>query len=61
VDAFIANTAGAVAALTDDAGIKEAAGQNIVLAADDTISLKVAVAALTAGKINLFIQYVNVV
>ena len=61
VDAFIANTAGAVASLTDDATIKETAGQKIVLADNDTISLSVATAALTAGKINLFIQYVNVV
>lgn len=60
VDAFIADTAGAVAALTDDAGIKEAAGQKIVVAANETVSLKVATAALTAGKINLYIQYVNV-
>lgn len=61
VDAFVADTAGAVASLTDDACIKETAGQKIVVAANETVSLKVATAALTAGKINLFIQYVNAV
>lgn len=59
VDAFVANTAGAVASLTDDATIKEDAGQKIVVADGGKISVAIATAALTAGKINLYIQFAN--
>lgn len=59
-DAFLDVTSGAVASLTDDAVVREATC-NVVIGADDYISLVVGTAALTAGKVNVFVQYVNAV
>lgn len=60
VDAFLDVTSGAVANLVDDFCEKETAGQKIVVAADGKIELVIGTAALTAGKINLLVKYVNV-
>ena len=59
-DAFLDTTSGAVAALTDDAVVKEVAGQSIVLADGAKIEMVIGTAALTAGKINVLVQYVNI-
>lgn len=50
----------AVATLVDDYAIDTAAGQSLVVDAADYISLTIATAALTAGKINLLISYYNI-
>jgi len=50
----------AVATLVDDYAIDTAAGQSLVVDAADYISLTIGTAALTAGKINLYISYYNV-
>lgn len=60
VDAFLDVTSGAVANLVDDFTEKEAAGQKIVLASGAKIEAAIATAALTAGKINLVLSYVNI-
>jgi hypothetical protein len=60
VDCFLTTAHGAVASLTDDATFKETAGQLIVVPDNETISCTIATADLTAGKINLFIEYINV-
>jgi hypothetical protein len=54
-DAFMA--AAAVASLTANAVDAVAAGQELVVASGDHISLTIATAALTAGKIHLFLTY----
>ena len=59
-DAFMDATSGAVASLTDDACVQETTGQGIVLASGAAIHLDIATADLTAGKINVFLRYVNV-
>jgi hypothetical protein len=60
-DCFLTTAHGAVATMGDDAVWSEAAGQGIVCPADNEIDLVIATAALTAGKINLFVEYINVV
>lgn len=57
-DAF--GSAIAVATLVDDYAIDTAAGQSLVVDSGDYLSLTVATAALTAGKINFYISYYNV-
>ncbi len=57
-NAFAATVAKAT--LVDDYAVDTAAGQSLVIDAADYISLTVGTAALTAGKINLFLRYVNV-
>lgn len=59
-DCFLTAAHGAVASLTDDACWAEAAGQCIVAAADKEIDLVIGTEALTAGKINLIVQYMNI-
>ena len=49
----------AVATLVDDYAIDTAAGQSLVVDAADYIALTFATAAMTAGKLNLFISYYN--
>lgn len=60
VDAFMTAAQGAVAGLTKDATVKDAAGQKIVVASEGKIEAVIATAALTAGKINLIVKYVNI-
>lgn len=59
-DAFLDATSGAVANLVDDFCEKETAGQKIVVASGGKIEAVIATAALTAGKVNLIVSYVNV-
>jgi len=56
-DAF--GSAIAVATLVDDYAIDTAAGQSLVVDSGDYLSLTIATAALTAGKINFYISYYN--
>jgi len=58
-DGFLDAASGIVANLVDDFTEKEATGQKLVIGADDYITLAIATAALTAGKINLFLSYRN--
>ena len=57
-DAILNTTSGAVANLTDDVVDTESAATNLVVAAGDTLDLVIGTAALTAGKINVFVEYV---
>lgn len=50
----------AVATLVDDYAVDTAAGQSLVVDAGDYLALFFETAAMTAGKLNLFIRYVNV-
>lgn len=59
-DAFLTTAHGAVASLTDDAVWAETAGQILVVAKDDTVRLTIGTAALTAGKINVFLRVIQV-
>jgi len=59
-DAFLDVTSGAVANLTDDAVLSETTGQGIVLASGAAIHLDIGTADLTAGKINVILQYINI-
>jgi hypothetical protein len=59
-DCFMDITAGAIANLADDYAVSQAAGQASVAQADDYIVLDIGTASLTAGKINVYIWYVNV-
>lgn len=61
VDAFLDVTSGAVASLTDDALVRETAGQSIVVASGAYLTAVIADAAMTAGKVNLFIRYRQIV
>lgn len=61
-DAFLASTA--VGTLVDDYVVKTAAGQTLVIdgaTATDYVSLTIGTAALTAGKIEVILEYVNIV
>jgi hypothetical protein len=60
VDAFCAAATGAVANLVDDFTAKETAGQKIVVADGGVITLYIADYDLTAGKINLFLEWMKV-
>jgi hypothetical protein len=59
-DAFLDVTSGAVANLVDDFMEKEAAGQKIVVADGGKIEMAIGTAALTGGKINLLVKWVNI-
>lgn len=59
-DAFLDVTSGAVANLVDDFTEKETAGQKIVVADGGKVEMAIGTAALTAGKINLIVKYVNI-
>jgi hypothetical protein len=58
-EAFLTASHGAVTSLTDDATFKETAGQLIVVPAGDYFLYDIGTANMTAGKVNLFIDYVN--
>lgn len=60
VDAFLDITSGAVANLADDFVDKETTGQGIVLASGAAIHFDIATADLTAGKVNLILEYMNI-
>lgn len=59
-DGFLDSTSGAVANLIDDYTVEEASANGLVVADTETINLVITTAALTAGKINVYIKYVNV-
>jgi len=59
-DAFLDATSGAVANLVDDAVLVETTGTNLVVAADETLDLVIATADLTAGKIKVILECINV-
>lgn len=56
-DAF--GAAIAVATLVDDYAIDTAAGQSLTVGAADYLSLTVGTAALTAGKLHIYLSYFN--
>jgi hypothetical protein len=60
VDCFMDATAGALANLADDYAVVQTAGQKVVIGSGDYITLYIATQALTAGKINLFLEWVKV-
>lgn len=60
-DGFLDATSGAVANLIDDFTVVETAGQSLVVDTGDYITLEIATAALTAGKINVFVSFYNAV
>ena len=59
-DGFLDATSGAVANLTDNAVLTETTGTNLVVAADETVDLIIATADLTAGKIKVILECINV-
>lgn len=59
-DAFMDATSGAVANLVDDFVHAETASTRLVVAADETLDLVIATAALTAGKIKVVLECINV-
>lgn len=59
VDAFLANSAGAVASLTAGTSVKETAGQKIKVSAGEYISLDTATDVFTAGRICVYISGVK--
>jgi len=59
-DAFMDATSGAVANLIDDFVHVETASTRLVVAADETLDLTIATAALTAGKIKVILECVRV-
>jgi hypothetical protein len=59
-DAFTTTTTGAVANLVDDAVLYVATTNAHVAQVDDTVRLAIGAHALTAGKINVIIQYMNI-
>lgn len=59
-DAICDTTSGAVANLTDNAVLVETASENLVVAADETLDLVIGTAALTAGKIKVILECINV-
>jgi len=56
VDAWVNNAAGAVASLTDDTIIRQAAGEDIVLNGGTKVLMTIATAALTAGRWHLYLE-----
>ena len=60
VDAILDATSGAVASLIDNAALTEAAASNLVIAANETLDLTIGTAALTAGKIKVIAEFINV-
>lgn len=59
-DAFLDLTSGALANLVDDAVLNETTGQGIVVASGADIHLDIGTADLTAGKINVILEYINI-
>lgn len=59
-DGFLDATSGAVANLIDDATLVETTGTNLVVAADETLDLIIATADLTAGKIQVILECMQV-
>lgn len=59
-DAFLDTTSGAVGSLTLNAVVEETAGQSLIVAADEDVEMVIAVAALTAGKIRVYVEYILV-
>jgi hypothetical protein len=59
-DCFMDTTSGAVANLIDDFVNQETAGQGIVCPADTNVEMVVGAHALTAGKINVIVEYMNI-
>jgi len=59
-DAFMDATSGAVANLIDNAVLTETTGTNLVVAADETLDLVIATADLTAGKIKVILECIQV-
>jgi len=60
VDAFLDATSGAVANLVDDLVAVESTSENLVVAEDETLDLTIGTAALTAGKIKVILECMNV-
>jgi len=60
-DAFLDATSGAVANLTVSSVHTETTGTNLVVAADETLDLVIAAAALTAGKVKVILECIKVV
>lgn len=58
-DAMLDNTNGAVASLTADAAYQQAAAQGLVIDADGYITMSIATADLTAGKIHVWLSGYN--
>ena len=56
VDAWVDNTAGAVASLTDDVLIRQSAGEDVVLNSGTKVLMTIATAALTAGRWHLYLE-----
>ena len=59
-DAFMDATSGAVANLVDNLVHSETASSDLVVAADETLDLTIGTAALTAGKIKVILECINV-
>jgi hypothetical protein len=59
-DAFMDIASGAVGNLVDDFIVAETTGVNLVVAADETLDLTIATADLTAGKIKVYLDCINV-
>lgn len=59
-DCFLTAAAGAVANLADEFCAKQSAGQAIVAPADTNVELVIGTEALTAGKINVVVEYMNI-
>lgn len=59
-DGFMDTTSGAVANLSDDAVITETAGTNLVVAANEYVELVIGAADLTAGKIVVILEWIEV-
>lgn len=59
-DCFMTAAHGAVASLADDFTNQESAGQSIVCPADTNVELVIGTEALTAGKINVIVEYMNI-
>lgn len=60
-DAFLTTTTGAKANMVDDYSNIQSTGPGLVVAASETFDLTIATAALTAGKIKVYLKYVNAV
>lgn len=59
-DAFLDITSGAVGNLTDNATVIETTGIGSVVESTETFVMTIATAALTAGKIKVYLKYRNV-
>lgn len=60
IDAYMTTATGAVANLVDDAVLLVATTSAHVAQVNDTVRLVIGAHALTAGKINVIIQYMNI-